>query len=305
MINVKILNRSGPRPSLYASRDFERPPISFGRDSTCSVVLDDPHKHISRFHVEIEEVDGVYWMGVTSKVNPVMVAGRRYGPGTRLVLKSGDTFEIGEYEVQVSLPEPGGGGGEAASPGSDLSAGGRQPAAARARHRIATGGRTETCAGIRACSGRASSGGGRGSAPGGGDLRADRRSQGARARTTRRIARAGRGTAGLHGGGGVAVQGGSRRPGGAHAARLRRDPARRGGRNHAPPHRPLGGTQGVARRGPHHGRCGRQQPAEADVRPAGGDGVPLRSLGADRRLPRPGAGGWRCLRGPARARIRR
>jgi hypothetical protein len=88
MINVKILNRSGPRPSLYASRDFERPPISFGRDSTCSVVLDDPHKHISRFHVEIEEVDGVYWMGVTSKVNPVMVAGRRYGPGTRLVLKS-------------------------------------------------------------------------------------------------------------------------------------------------------------------------------------------------------------------------
>ena len=105
MINVKILNRSGPRPSLYASRDFERPPISFGRDSTCSVALDDPHKHISRFHVEIEEVDGVYWMGVTSKVNPVMVAGRRYGPGTRLVLKSGDTFEIGEYEVQVSLPE--------------------------------------------------------------------------------------------------------------------------------------------------------------------------------------------------------
>jgi len=105
MISIKILNRSGPRPSLYASRDFESAPVSFGRDSTCSVVLDDPHKHISRFHVEIEEVDGVYWMGVTSKVNPVMVGGRRYGPGTRLVLKSGDSFEIGEYEVQVTLPE--------------------------------------------------------------------------------------------------------------------------------------------------------------------------------------------------------
>lgn len=104
-ISVRILNRTGTRPALYASRDFDQPPISIGRDSTCSVVLDDPHKHISRFHVEIEEVDGVYWMGVTSKVNPVMVAGRRYGPGTRLVLKSDDTFEIGEYEVQVSLPE--------------------------------------------------------------------------------------------------------------------------------------------------------------------------------------------------------
>jgi type VI secretion system FHA domain protein len=106
MISVKILNRSGARPSLYASRDFERAPISIGRDSSCSVVLDDPNKHISRFHVEIEEVDGVYWMSVVSKVNPVMVGGRRYGPGTRLTLKSGDAFEIGEYEIQVGLPEP-------------------------------------------------------------------------------------------------------------------------------------------------------------------------------------------------------
>jgi predicted component of type VI protein secretion system len=104
-ISVRILNRTGVRPALYASRDFDQPPISIGRDATCSVVLDDPNKHISRFHVEIEELDGVYWMSVVSKVNPVMVSGRRYGPGTRLTLKSGDTFEIGEYEVQVSLPE--------------------------------------------------------------------------------------------------------------------------------------------------------------------------------------------------------
>jgi len=104
-ISVRILNHTGTRPALYASRDFDRPPISIGRDSTCSVVLDDPNKHISRFHVEIEELDGVYWMSVVSKVNPVMVGGRRYGPGTRLTLKSGDSFEIGEYEVQVSLPD--------------------------------------------------------------------------------------------------------------------------------------------------------------------------------------------------------
>jgi type VI secretion system FHA domain protein len=45
-------------------------------------------------------------MVVVSKVNPVMVKGRRYGPGTRLVLHSGDSFEVAEYEVQVMLPEP-------------------------------------------------------------------------------------------------------------------------------------------------------------------------------------------------------
>ena len=105
MISVKILNRSGARPALYASRDFERAPVTIGRDSTCSMVLDDPNKHISRFHVEIEELDGVYWMSVVSKVNPVLVGGRRFGPGTRLTLKSGDAFEIGEYEIQVGLPD--------------------------------------------------------------------------------------------------------------------------------------------------------------------------------------------------------
>lgn len=119
-ISVRILNRTGTRPALYASRDFDRPPISIGRDSTCSVVLDDPNKHISRFHVEIEELDGVYWMSVVSKVNPVMVGGRRYGPGTRLTLKSGDSFEIGEYEVQVSLPE--GAAGVAEPPSADPTA---------------------------------------------------------------------------------------------------------------------------------------------------------------------------------------
>jgi FHA domain-containing protein/type VI secretion system protein len=101
---VKIFNRSGTRPALYASRDFDKPPISIGRDAACTMVLEDPQKHISRFHVEIEEEDGVFWMSVVSKVNPVMVKGRRYGPGTRLTLASGDSFEIGEYEVQVTLP---------------------------------------------------------------------------------------------------------------------------------------------------------------------------------------------------------
>src|SRR5712692_7079622 len=106
-ITLKIFNRSAARPTLYASRDFDRPPVSIGRDSACTMVLDDPHKHISRFHVEIEEEGGNYWMSVVSKVNPVMVKGRRYGPGTRLTLKSGDAFEIGEYEIQVMLPEAG------------------------------------------------------------------------------------------------------------------------------------------------------------------------------------------------------
>src|SRR5574341_1820448 len=105
-ITVKILKRApGGRPTLYASRDLDALPVSIGRDSACTIVLEDPHKHISRFHVEIEQENGSYWMSVVSKVNPVMVKGRRYGPATRLSLNSGDSFDIAEYEVQVLLPE--------------------------------------------------------------------------------------------------------------------------------------------------------------------------------------------------------
>jgi type VI secretion system FHA domain protein len=105
-ITVKIMKRSSAgRPTLYATRDFDVLPVSIGRDATCSIALEDPNKHMSRFHVEIEEESGVYWMVVVSKVNPVMVKGRRYGPGTRLTLHSGDAFEVAEYEVQVMLPE--------------------------------------------------------------------------------------------------------------------------------------------------------------------------------------------------------
>jgi predicted component of type VI protein secretion system len=92
-------------------------PISIGRDAACTIALEDPHKHMSRFHVEIEEEDGTYWMSVVSKVNRVMVKGRRYGPGARVTLQSGDSFELAEYEVQVLLPEPA--PAEAAAPPAD------------------------------------------------------------------------------------------------------------------------------------------------------------------------------------------
>ena len=106
-VTIKIFTKASGRPSLYAAREFDSLPVSIGRDAACSIALEDPHKHISRFHAELEEHDGTYWMSVVSKVNPVMVNGRRYGPGTRLTLHSGDTFEVGEYEVHVLLPEKG------------------------------------------------------------------------------------------------------------------------------------------------------------------------------------------------------
>src|SRR5438067_3975767 len=104
-VTIKIFTKQAGRPTLFQTRDFDALPVTIGRDATCSLVLEDPLKHISRVHVELAEDDGTCWMSVVSKVNPVMVKGRRYGSGTRLTLNSGDSFEMGEFEVQVLFPE--------------------------------------------------------------------------------------------------------------------------------------------------------------------------------------------------------
>jgi len=105
-VTVKIFTKQAGRPTIFQTREFETLPVTIGRDAGCSLALEDPHKHISRVHVELEEQEGTFWMSVLSKVNPVLVKGQRYGPGTRLTLKSGDSFEMGEFEVQVLFPEP-------------------------------------------------------------------------------------------------------------------------------------------------------------------------------------------------------
>jgi len=105
-VTVKIFTKQAGRPTIFQTREFETLPVTIGRDAACSLALEDPHNHISRVHVELDAQEGTFWMSVLSKVNPVLVKGQRYGPGTRLTLKSGDSFEMGEFEVQVLFPEP-------------------------------------------------------------------------------------------------------------------------------------------------------------------------------------------------------
>jgi type VI secretion system FHA domain protein len=108
-VTVKIFTKHGGRPTLFQTREFEALPVTLGRDETCTIALDDPMKHISRVHVELEEgeegEEGLCWISVVSKVNPVIVKGRRHGPGSRVPLESGDSFGMGEFEVQVLFAE--------------------------------------------------------------------------------------------------------------------------------------------------------------------------------------------------------
>ena len=104
-LSIKILKKVGSRSDMIASRSWPQNKISIGRGEECTLVLEDPKKHVSRVHVELEEKsDGSYRLTVVSKVNPVFVNGKRHPPSSTLDLNAGDRFELGEYELELLAP---------------------------------------------------------------------------------------------------------------------------------------------------------------------------------------------------------
>ncbi|MFY9314302.1 MAG: type VI secretion system-associated FHA domain protein TagH [Burkholderiales bacterium] len=104
-LSIKILKKVGSRSDMIASRSWPQSKITVGRGEECTLVLEDPKKHVSRVHVELEEKDeGHYLVTVVSKVNPIFVNGKRHAPGAKLELSAGDRFELGEYELELLAP---------------------------------------------------------------------------------------------------------------------------------------------------------------------------------------------------------
>ena len=104
-LSIKILKKVGSRSDMIASRSWPQSRITIGRGEECTLVLEDPKKHVSRVHVELEEKsEGAYTLIVVSKVNPVFINGKRHAPGARLELRDGDRFELGEYELELLAP---------------------------------------------------------------------------------------------------------------------------------------------------------------------------------------------------------
>jgi type VI secretion system FHA domain protein len=105
-LSLKVSKKVGGRSDMIASRSWPQNRISIGRGEECTLVLEDPKKHISRVHVELEEKDeGTFHLTIVSKVNPVFVNGKKQAPGSRVDLSAGDRFELGEYELEL-LPPP-------------------------------------------------------------------------------------------------------------------------------------------------------------------------------------------------------
>src|SRR6185503_15049615 len=105
-LSLKISKKVGGRSDMIASRSWPQNRISIGRGEECTLVLEDPRKHVSRVHVELEEKSaGMIHLTIVSKVNPVYVNGKKHAPGSQVDLAAGDRFELGEYELEL-LPPP-------------------------------------------------------------------------------------------------------------------------------------------------------------------------------------------------------
>ena len=104
-LSIKISKKVGGRSDMIASRSWPQNRISIGRGEECTLVLEDPKKHVSRVHVELEEKEeGSFQLSVVSKVNPVFVNGKKHAPGSQIELSAGDRFELGEYELELLAP---------------------------------------------------------------------------------------------------------------------------------------------------------------------------------------------------------
>ncbi len=100
-IKVNISISAGGRFKPVSSHTLHDKRITIGRDKESTVTLEDTQKHVSRAHAEFEEQDGAYWLKVVSKVNPVIVNGKRLMFGERAVLADGDHISIGLYKLEI------------------------------------------------------------------------------------------------------------------------------------------------------------------------------------------------------------
>lgn len=103
-IKVNVSLSAGGQLKPVSSRTLDGAHITIGRDKECSLCLEDAQKHVSRVHAELDEEAGTYYMTVVSKVNPVLVNGKRHMKGERVALAEGDVLTIGLYKLEVLLP---------------------------------------------------------------------------------------------------------------------------------------------------------------------------------------------------------
>jgi len=100
-LTLKIYTRAPGRKKLIDERVLDDERITVGRGRTCTVILEDPNRYLSRLHAEFERTARGYLLRVMSSSAPVVVNGVSHFQGSELTVHAGDVFTMVEYELEV------------------------------------------------------------------------------------------------------------------------------------------------------------------------------------------------------------
>src|SRR5471032_369606 len=100
-LSLKIFSSTPGRKKLIDERVLDDALITVGRGRTCTVVLEDPNRYLSRLHAEFERTARGYLLRVMSSSAPVMVNGVSHFQGSEVTVHAGDIFSMVEYELEV------------------------------------------------------------------------------------------------------------------------------------------------------------------------------------------------------------
>jgi FHA domain-containing protein len=100
VLRIYVLSQDGAAPAVGLSAVFGEGQGSIGRDAHNTLVLPDPHKHISRVQAQIKVENGACFL-VDQGANPTSVNGRPLGKGSVAALHDGDCIEMAEWVLRV------------------------------------------------------------------------------------------------------------------------------------------------------------------------------------------------------------
>ena len=100
-LTLKIFSRAPGRRKLIDERVLDKERITVGRAPTCTVILEDPNKYLSRLHAEFEQTARGYLLRVMSGMAPVIVNGVSHFQGSEVTVHAGDILAMVEYELEV------------------------------------------------------------------------------------------------------------------------------------------------------------------------------------------------------------
>jgi predicted component of type VI protein secretion system len=88
---------------FHLERELEQDKITLGRDDTNLVVLPDDKKVVSREHAEIHFDNNTFYLHDKGSRNGTFINNNRLKPEHPYVLDDGSEFEIGEYQIKVTI----------------------------------------------------------------------------------------------------------------------------------------------------------------------------------------------------------